>query len=68
VQLHKIPKSSVDVFVMVLESGGADLAVAITAASVSIDRMMDGCEINISSPSSKFQLVKLVACLNSQEF
>jgi exosome complex component MTR3 len=36
VQLHKIPKSSVDVFVMVLESGGADLAVAITAASVAL--------------------------------
>ncbi|GAX75191.1 hypothetical protein CEUSTIGMA_g2635.t1 [Chlamydomonas eustigma] len=36
VQLQKIPKSSVDVFVMVLESGGADLAVAITAASVAL--------------------------------
>ena len=31
-----MPKSCVDVFVMVLESGGSDLAVAITAASVAL--------------------------------
>ncbi|KAG1662990.1 hypothetical protein FOA52_000561 [Chlamydomonas sp. UWO 241] len=36
VQLDKIPKSTVDVFVMVLQSGGSDLAVAVTAASVAL--------------------------------
>jgi exosome complex component MTR3 len=36
IQLDKIPKSSVDVFALILESGGSDLAVAITAASVAL--------------------------------
>lgn len=36
IQLHKIPKSSVDVYAMVLESGGSDLAALITAASVAL--------------------------------
>ncbi|MEW5316901.1 MAG: hypothetical protein WDW38_008242 [Sanguina aurantia] len=36
VQLEKFPKAVFDVSVMVLEAGGADLAVAITAASVAL--------------------------------
>eukprot|EP00955_Chlamydomonas_euryale_P030630 322561-Chlamydomonas_euryale.AAC.19 len=36
IQLDKIPKSCVDVFAMVLEVGGSDLAVAISAASVAL--------------------------------
>lgn len=36
VQRHTFPKSNVDVYCLVLESGGADAAVAITAASLAI--------------------------------
>ncbi len=41
VQLDRIPKSCLDIFVMVIESGGSDLAVAITAASVGV--LLKGC-------------------------
>ena len=36
VQRHTFPKANVDVYCLVLESGGADAAVAITAASLAI--------------------------------
>ncbi|KAL3153408.1 hypothetical protein ABBQ38_011746 [Trebouxia sp. C0009 RCD-2024] len=36
VQRHSFPKSNVDVYCMVLESGGSDVAVAITAASLAL--------------------------------
>lgn len=36
VQLHTFPKAVVDVFCLVLESGGSDLAIAITAASLAL--------------------------------
>ena len=35
-QTHTFPKSNVDVYCLVLESGGADLAVAINAASLAL--------------------------------
>ena len=36
VQRHTFPKSNVDVYCLVLESGGSDVAVAITAASLAL--------------------------------
>lgn len=36
VQRHTFPKANVDVYCLILESGGADAAVAITAASLAI--------------------------------
>lgn len=36
VRRHTFPKANVDVYCLVLESGGADAAVAITAASLAI--------------------------------
>lgn len=36
VQRHTFPKANVDVYCLVLESGGSDVAVAITAASLAI--------------------------------
>lgn len=36
VQRHTFPKSNVDVYCLVLESGGSDAAVAITAASLAL--------------------------------
>ena len=36
VQRHTFPKANVDIYCLVLESGGADAAVAITAASLAI--------------------------------
>lgn len=36
IQLHKIPRSTVDVFCMVLEADGAEAAAAITAASLAL--------------------------------
>jgi exosome complex component MTR3 len=36
IDLSKIPKSVVDCYVMIMEAGGAEAAVAITAASLAI--------------------------------
>ena len=36
VQRHTFPKSNVDVYCLVLESGGSDAAVAITAVSLAL--------------------------------
>jgi len=36
VQLHTFPKATVDVYILVLESGGSDLACAITCASLAL--------------------------------
>ena len=46
VLLHKFPKAAVDVYVLVLESGGSDLAVAITAASLALaDAGIEMCDL-----------------------